>query len=239
MAREVQPSAPSLWYRLRHNLAVTLVLNLLAAVVVIALVQAFFVKLYVVPSGSMETTLQVGDRILVNRAAYAGGVPARGDVVVFSATADWHEPKPASSNPLKEAVKYVGDVTGIGPSHGDFLVKRVIGIPGDVVDCCSAGGLVVVNGVPQNEPYIYGNLPFSATLDCTSAARSARCFPPVTVPKGQLLVMGDHRGNSNDSVYACRGKDSADGCLKLVPLGEVIGKTFATVLPLNRIGGVH
>ncbi|AIY03580.1 signal peptidase I [Arthrobacter sp. PAMC 25486] len=224
----------------RRSTLGSVLINLVAAVVVIALVQTFFVKMYVVPSGSMQGTLLIGDRILVNRTAYAGAVPPRGDVVVFSADETWDEAGQKKGNPVKEMARYFGDVTGIGPSHEKFLVKRVIGVPGDVVDCCSAAGALQVNGVAQEEPYIQGDLPFDeAGPNCESTPRSARCFGPVTVPEGKLLVLGDHRGNSNDSVYACRGTAETGDCLKLVPVENVIGHTFATVLPLQRIGAVR
>ncbi len=233
------------WQAFRRSTAGTLLLNLAAAVVVIALVQTFFVKMYVVPSGSMQDTLAVGDRILVNRTAYAGGVPPRGDVVVFSATEAWNEGGTSKGGPVKELARYFGDVTGIGPSHEKFLVKRVIGVPGDLVECCTAEGAVAVNGNALDEPYIKNNLPFTAgAAECSGTPRSVRCFGPVTVPDGQLLVLGDNRGNSNDSVYACRGGSGGEAgeqdgsCLKFVPLENVIGHTFATVLPLSRLGTV-
>lgn len=230
----------SLWKRLRANWVIATVMNVLAAVIVIALVQTFFVKLYVVPSGSMEQTLQVGDRILVNRTAYAGEVPKRGDVVVFSANDEWREGSvTSSSNPIKELVRYFGDVTSIGYSHEKFLVKRVIGVPGDTVSCCSVDGKLLVNGQAQTETYIYGDLPFLPPgLDCTTSPISSRCFPEVKVPEGQILVMGDHRGNSKDSVIACRGQAIAQECIKFVPVDHVIGHTFAKVWPLTRIGSV-
>lgn len=232
------------WRKFRASTAGALLINLVAAVVVIALVQTFFVKMYVVPSGSMQGTLLIGDRILVNRTAYAGGVPPRGDVVVFSADEAWNEQGQASGGPAKELLRYFGDVTGIGPSHEKFLVKRVIGIPGDVVECCTAAGALKVNGVAQAEPYVQGDPLFNVEgPNCETTPRSTRCFGQVTVPEGQLLVLGDNRGNSKDSVYACRGAAAgaaaATACLKFVPLQNVVGHTFATVLPLQRFGGVN
>ena len=227
------------WARFRHSTVGSLLINVLAAVIVIALVQTFFVKMYVVPSGSMQATLQVGDKILVNRLAYAGGVPPRGDVVVFKADEAWQEVNPSQGNAAKELVRYFGDVTSIGPSHEKFLVKRVIGIPGDVVDCCTSAGQLTINDVPQDEPYIQGNPAFEpAAMNCDSTPKSSRCFGPFTVPEGKLLVLGDNRGHSKDSVFACRGRDSAEDCLKLVSVEDVIGHTFAVVLPLSRFGGV-
>lgn len=228
------------WRTFRRSTVGSLLLNLVAAFVVIALVQTFFVKMYVVPSGSMQGTLLIGDRILVNRTAYAGGVPPRGDVVVFSADEEWQETPQKKGNPAKELLRYFGDVTGIGPSHEKFLVKRVIGLPGDVVGCCTADGALSVNGEPLAEPYIQGGPAFDpASINCDSTPGSARCFAPLTVPEGMLLVLGDNRGNSNDSVYECRKTGAPADCAKFVPLENVVGHTFATVLPLNRIGAVR
>lgn len=228
------------WQAVRRSAVGSLFINLLAALFVIALVQTFFVKMYVVPSASMQETLRVGDRILVNRTAYAGGVPPRGDVVVFSADEHWQEPGREEGNAVKDLVRYFGDFTGIGPSHENFLVKRVIGVPGDVVECCGAEGQLSVNQVAQEELYLQGGAPFEAAgVDCKSTPGSARCFGPVTVPAGKLLVLGDNRNNSNDSVYGCRGGAVAEDCLKWVAVENVVGHTFATVLPLNRIGAVR
>lgn len=241
---QVPPAAKSAgfrarWRSFRRSTAGSVLVNLVAAVVVIALVQTFFVKMYVVPSGSMQGTLLIGDRILVNRTAYAGGVPPRGDVVVFSASGDWNESPQQAGNPAKEVLRHFGDLTGIGPSHEKFMVKRVIGIPGDVVECCTAAGALKVNGLAQDEPYVQGEPPFSLDgPNCETTPLSTRCFGPFTVPDGQLLVLGDNRGNSKDSVHACRGRAADASCLKLVPLQNVIGHTFATVLPLQRFGSV-
>lgn len=229
------------WKAFRASTLGAALLNLVAAIVVIALVQTFFVKLYMVPSGSMEATLYSGDRMLVNRTAYAGGVPPRGDVVVFSADSAWREAEQPKGNPVKELVRYVGDATGIGPAHEKYLVKRVIGLPGDTVECCTASGALLVNGVAQDEPYVQPGPAFGAAgPNCETTPISRRCFGPITVPEGQLLVMGDNRGNSNDSVYACRGVPAPSGdCAKFVPLDRVVGHAFFKVLPLDRIGSIR
>ena len=228
------------WYRFRRSTTGSILINMIAAVVVIALIQSFFVKIYEVPSGSMQATLQIGDKILVNRTAYAGDVPRRGDVVVFAADKAWKEAAVGQGNPAKELVRYFGDVTSIGPSHEKFLVKRVIGIPGDVVDCCSKSGVLQINDVRQQEPYVHGNLAFERDgLNCETTPKSFRCFGPFEVPDGQLLVLGDNRGNSNDSVFSCRGVPADSSCLKLVPVENVIGHVFSVVFPASRIGSVH
>lgn len=234
-----RPEMMGKWRAFRRSTYGSLLLNVLAAVVVIVLVQTLFVKVYSVPSGSMQGTLYSGDRMLVNRTAYAGGVPPRGDVVVFSADEAWLDGAPTTGSPAKEMLRYFGDVSSIGPSHEKFLVKRVIGIPGDTVDCCSAAGTLSVNGVAQKEPYIQGDLLFDGVAsNCASTPKSRRCFGPVTVPEGMLLVLGDNRGNSKDSVFACRGVPANDDCVKFVPVENVIGHAFMKILPWNRIGKI-
>jgi signal peptidase I len=210
-------------------------LNVVAAIVVIALVQGFLVKVYSVPSGSMESTLNVGDRILVNRLAYNAGGPKPGDIVVFRADAAWGAS--AGDEPagvLEALVRGFGDLTGIGPSNEDFLVKRVVGAGGDTVECCSAEGALVRNGEPLNEDYILEDPAFApGGPDCGSDPRSLRCFGPVEVPEGSLLVLGDHRGASADGVLACRGRAENDqsGCARFVDEENVVGRVVAKLWP--------
>ncbi len=136
------------------------------------LLRTFIVQTYVIPSGSMETTLNGctpscnNDRILVDKLSYKLHSVHRGDIVVFQATGRW--------------IQVVGGKKDI--------VKRVIGLPGDTVSCCNAGR-VVRNGVPLTEPYVY------------PAGQANTSFAPFTVPKGQLWVMGDHRNASSDSRF--------------------------------------
>lgn len=213
-------------------------LNLIIAIAVVALVQAFFVKVYQVPSGSMETTLNVGDRIVVNRLAYNGAEPPRGDVVVFKADSAWEEEIPdANQSALETIAKGFGDLTGIGPSNEKFLVKRVIAQGGDTVECCTAEGALKVNGEAVNEPYIFEDIPFtSGSLDCSSQSKSYRCFGPITVPEGEVLVMGDHRSASSDSVINCRYADVEQGdqsCARFVKKENVIGRVFFKLWPIT------
>ena len=211
--------------------------EVIIALVAVALVQAFLVKPFGVPSASMEQTLNIGDRILVNR---LDSDIAQGDVVVFGHGNTWAEQQlPPSDNPVVRAVRGLGDVTGIGPSNTSYTVKRVIGLPGQTVACCSTDGAVLVNGRPLDEPYVYEDLPFTpGTLDCASSPRSTRCFPEITVPEGNLLVMGDHRSQSADSVIACRGATEGPECARFVPLGRVVGPVVLRFWPLNAIGGI-
>lgn len=224
---------------------VTLLVNTLAALVAVSLVQAFLVSIYRVPSASMERTLQAieggGDRILVNRRAYADAAPRPGDVVVFARPVSWENGTATGpSGGLRTAVRAFGDLTGIGASNKQYLVKRVVAAEGDTVSCCSANGNVMVNGSPIDEPYIFEDLPFSeGQLDCTTETRSFRCLPDYTVATDELLVLGDHRSDSIDSAIFCRTQgDSAraDKCYRPVPESAIVGKVFLIVWPLNRIG---
>ncbi|PPG48573.1 signal peptidase I [Rathayibacter sp. AY2B3] len=215
------------------------VVTVLAAIAVIALVQTFFVKVYTVPTGSMENTLQgggfFGDRILVDRTLALQGGPEEGQIVVFSRDADWGASDEAGS-PLSEIVKTFGDVTSIGPSHEEFLVKRLIAEGGHTVSCCDAEGHVLVDGKPLDESYVFEDFPFTpGTLDCTTSPASLRCFDEYTVPEGSLFVLGDHRSNSNDSLGECRGAGGPiDTCVKTVPIDRVTGRVFAVAWPLTR-----
>ncbi len=217
-----------------------------AAILVLALLQGFVIKPFTVPSGSMEHTLEVGDRLLVNRLA---GAPQSGDVVVFTADPGlWPNGRIDAADPgvwdaLKHAAKWVlGDLLGFGPTTGHTLVKRVIGTAGQTIRCCDAEGRLLVDGVPQDEPYIVDDLPFEpGALDCSTAPRSLRCFSAVTVPEGMLLVLGDHRSASSDGIFLCRGdaeEQTDGGCVRWVRERDVIGEVVLVFWPLGRIGGL-
>ncbi len=212
--------------------------EVLIALIAVSLVQAHLVKPFQVPSQSMEQTLDIGDRIIVDRTDHS---VARFDLVVFGHGATWAERRlPTPADPLTRGVRWFGDVTGIGPSSTEYTVKRVVGLPGDTVSCCSADGRVLVGGNPIDEPYVDEDLPFSAGVrDCTTSPRSSRCFPEITVPSQNLLVLGDHRSQSADSVVGCRGAVVAPGCARFVPTGRVVGTVVGRFWPLSRFGSVH
>jgi len=195
-----------------------LVVIVVAALVLTILLKAFVVQVFSIPTGSMENTLLPGDRILVSKIVYRFRPIARGDIVVFSGAGSWDPTTAAPSNPLERIWDDAVNLVGIAGPQTDY-VKRVIGIPGDHVVCCNASGQVTVNGVPLSESsYIF-----------PGAAPSLLHFN-VIVPAGRLWVMGDDRGDSDDSRY--RMNDAGEGT---IPESAVVGRAFLIIWPVSRI----
>jgi signal peptidase I len=191
-----------------------------SALVVSILVKTFLIHFFFIPSGSMENTLKIGDRIAVNKLANFFTDIKRGEVVVFKDPANWlgQAPGETGSKPVV-AIKNALVTVGILPDPAkQYLIKRVIGVGGDNVICCDAKGRISVNGTAINEPYIFsGNKPSDSTFN-------------ITVPKGFIWVMGDHRGASADSRF--HTDDIHKG---MVPLPDVVGRAFVTVWPLKHV----
>jgi len=202
----------SFWRELPVLIVIALVLALL--------IKTFLVQAFFIPSGSMEETLQVGDRVLVNRLVYRFGEPQRGDVVVFNGVDSWTPEVTvnAPTNPVTGAIRNVAGLFGFAsPNEKDFI-KRVIGVPGDRVQCCDKKGRLLVNGVPLNEPYVYpGNTPSEQKFN-------------VVVPEGRLWVMGDHRAASSDSRFHLG--DPGGGT---IPIDHVVGRAFVVVWPFSHL----
>jgi signal peptidase I len=191
------------------------------ALALTVIIKVFAIQAFYIPSSSMENTLKIGDRVLVNKIVYHVRDIHRGDVVVFSGLDSWDPtvPQTAPSNPIRRFANWVGSAFGVTAGDKDY-VKRVIGLPGDRVACCDAQGRVTVNGVPLNErSYLYpGNAPSLQRFN-------------IAVPPGELWVMGDHRAVSYDSRE--HRSDPGGGS---IPRSKVVGRAFVVVWPLNRLG---
>ena len=200
----------------------------LPVLVVIALVLAFILKTFLIqaffiPSGSMENTLQVGDRVMVNKLAYTFGDIERGDIVVFSGVDSW-DPEievADSGNVITDSLRSVAGAFGFAasPNEKDYI-KRVIGLPGDHVECCDKQGRIMVNGIPIDETeYLYnGNEPSEDNFD-------------IVVPDDRLWVMGDHRVASADS--RAHIGDPGGGA---IPIDSVVGRAFVVIWPVSDMG---
>ncbi len=192
----------------------------IVALLVSLFIKTFLVQFFYIPSGSMENTLQIQDRVAVDKLPFISRNIKRGDVVVFRDPANWlPEAVDTSSNKYVAKVKVGLVAVGILPNPAkQYLVKRVIGVGGDHVVCCTKDGKLTVNSKPINEPYIFaGNVPSDMKFD-------------VTVPLGKIWVMGDHRGASADSRY--HQDDINKG---MVPLSRVTGRVFAVIWPFKNI----
>lgn len=210
--------------RRRRRGAVKEIPLLVGVAVLIALVlKTFLVQAFVIPSGSMERTIQVGDRVLVDKLTpWFGSKPQRGDVVVFKDPGGWlqgEQTTPQKEDPVvvkqvKEGLTFIG----LLPSDDEKdLIKRVVGVGGDRVKCCDAQGRVTVNGIPLAEDYLYpGNAPSDTPFE-------------VTVPPGRLWVMGDHR---NDSADSRAHQDTDYG--GTVSEEEVVGRAMVIAWPLGH-----
>ncbi|MDH2391359.1 signal peptidase I [Streptomyces sp. HNM0663] len=189
--------------------------------VFVLLLSHFVIQPFQIPSGSMEPTLQVGDRVLVNKLAYRfGDRPERGDVVVFDGRGSFVR-EGAEENPVSAFTRGALAMVGLAePAETDF-VKRVVGVGGDHVVCCDEGGRVEVNGVPVDEAYLHpGDAPSRVPFD-------------IVVPQGRLWMMGDHRSRSQDS----RDHLGQPGG-GMVPVDRVIGRADWIAWPAGRWSSV-
>ncbi|MCI1901536.1 MAG: signal peptidase I [Bifidobacteriaceae bacterium] len=188
--------------RSRSSSVREILLLILIPALIVVLARVFVADLYVIPSGSMMNTLQVGDRIITSKLSPTPFSLKRGDVIVFKDPANW----------------LGSESEGSSIFSSEYLVKRLIGMPGDRVQCCNASGKITINGVAIDETsYIRpGVAPSSMTFD-------------VTVTKDHLFVLGDNRSNSADSRY-----HSDDGANGLVPISDVAGVAKFVYWPLNH-----
>lgn len=204
---------------------VWLVVKEIVSVTAIALVISFLIKTFLmqafwIPSGSMEDTLVIGDRVIVSKVQAGPLSVERGDIVVFEDPDNWLPPTvEVDRGTLRNGVADVLEFVGLAPTReGNHLIKRVIGVSGDTVECCTTEGQVSVNSEPLNEGYLYpGDAPSLQPFE-------------ITVPEDAVWVMGDHRSISGDS----RVHDDGSGATGAVPTDRVVGKAVALVWPLSR-----
>jgi signal peptidase I len=180
----------------------------MAAFVLALLIKTFLFQAFFIPSGSMEPTLRPGDRVIVNKLADG---PRRGDVIVFR---NPNLPE-IERNPISGVLHWVTQGLGFSGRQDEHLIKRVIGLPGETVEV--RGGAVFIDGQQLGpEPYL-------------SEEEDLGSFGPVTVPEGELFVMGDNRAHSGDS----------RSILGTIPLDHVVGRAFVVVWPPSQMGWVH
>ncbi|MEP6757782.1 MAG: signal peptidase I [Actinomycetota bacterium] len=187
---------------------------LIAALAIAIIVKTFLIQAFFIPSISMAPTLEKGDRVLVCRICLHVSDIQRGDVIVFS---DPHPTAGPDQGTIGDALHWLGEGIGVAQPENEDFIKRVIGLPGDVVELHD--GKLFVNGEQVDEPYL------NPEIDTTP-------YGPVTVPDGMLFVLGDNRANSGDSRY-----EPPTG-VGLVPEDKVIGTAFVIVYPPSRWGSL-
>jgi signal peptidase I len=191
------------------------------AIVLALLIKTFLVQAFSIPSDSMQDTLQRGDRVLVDKLTpWFGAEPERGDVVVFHDPGGWLGETSSGNGGLGAAVQDVLSFIGLMPSAEDQdLIKRVIAVGGDTVEC-EAGGPVMVNGAALDE---------SGYLKPGSTPCGDRPFGPITVPEDRLWVMGDNRQDSLDSRYHQNLEGNGT-----VSVDDVVGRAIVVAWPVTR-----
>jgi signal peptidase I len=192
----------------------------LVALVLAFLIKTFLVQAFFIPSESMENTLLVGDRVLVNKLAYRFGDIERGDVIVFDGRGSFEPLRAADDDgtSIGDALRAVASSFGLAPGTESDYIKRVIGVGGDHVVCCDDDGRITVNDTPIDpEDYLFpGDVPSTSEFD-------------ITVPEDKLWVMGDHRSRSEDSRAHAGSRGGG-----FVPVDRVIGRAFVKVWPIGR-----
>lgn len=208
----------SFWKELPILIAIALVL---AFVIRTWVMQAFFI-----PSTSMENTLLVGDRVLVNKVVYQVRDIERGEVIVFNGDGSWDDPNtvdiPEPTNPISRGFTWVQQQLGAAPTGKEYI-KRVVGLPGDTVECCDEQNRVLVNGVPLDEDaYLY-----------PGSTESHTEFGPIELADDELWLMGDHRAISYDS--RMNQNNPGGGA---VPVDHVVGRAFVIIWPFSQAGSL-
>ncbi len=224
----------------RWSFLTEMVVLFAVALAIALLIKSFVVQPFYIPSASMENTLLVGDKVLVNKLVYHLRPIDRGDIVVFNGEGSWDlqaAPGPDHRSPAVQVyddtigalLHSIAGLFGTSPGQTDYI-KRVIGVPGDHVACCDDKGQITVNGVPLSEKsYVFpGEKPSQDPFN-------------VVVPPGRVWVMGDHREESADSrLHDCAYSDAQVTCYPFdrdgtVPESKVIGRAFMIVWPPHRL----
>ncbi len=214
---------PSFAHRLARG-ALEVLIIFVGALLISSALRTWVGQMFIIPSGSMENTLKINDRVVVSKFTQF----KRGDIVVFVDPGNWLETPPEARTGYKKLLEDIGLLPSTATNH---LIKRVIGLPGDDVKCCDVQGRITVNGVPLNE---------SSYLYSSGGVQVAPATVPfeVVVPAGRIFVMGDHRNASGDS--RCHLADISNngqpqGMNAFVPISDVVGPAVAIVAPLDRI----
>jgi signal peptidase I len=207
--KEAEPNAQD---RKSHGFFGSTPFLVLVALAIAILVKTFLIQAFYIPSASMEPTLEIGDRVFVNKLAYDIGDLARGDVIVF---ANPHPEQLQERGAVGAFLHWLGEGIGFAQPADEDFIKRVIGLPGETIEI--RDNVVYIDGEPLDEPYL-----------TDAARRSNGDFPETRIPPDQLFMMGDNRGNSADSRYG----------LGLVPVDKVIGRAFIVIWPPSQFGGV-
>ncbi len=223
----------------------------IVAVAVAVVVKTFIVQPFYIPSGSMEHTLNgctgcSGDKILVNKPIFDFRSPHPGDIIVFSRPDAWppdgETPVPPKTNVITGPIRWLGQLVGVIPPDREDLVKRVIAVGGQTIECCDAHGRVQVSNNGPGGPFRALDEPYVDFTNDDGTTGTEITFAPVTVPHGRLWVMGDHRVNSADSRFHCVAGLSnppstgqvCDPVASTVPISHVIGKAFVIAWPPSR-----
>ncbi|MFE6648341.1 signal peptidase I [Nocardioides sp. NPDC057772] len=219
---------------------VEIVIIAVTAILLAVVIKTFLAQAFYIPSESMRPGLEVNDRVLVEKPSYWTGTPERGDVVVFADPGDWLSTNQVPPPPT--GFRAVLAKVGLYPT-GDHLVKRVIGVAGDTVECCE-NGRIVVNGTPLDESSFIAP---TDTCDGPMAQDNGAYVKggcrgwKAVVPEGRLFVMGDNRANSADSSFhLCnpeRQKSDDPACANaFVPVADVVGRVAVVFWPTDRFG---
>ena len=210
---------------------------IVVALVLSVVLQAFIARVYLIPSQSMEPTLHgcagcTGDRIVVDKLSYRFSDPQSGDVVVFRGPDSWDQEFTSnrSSNTVVRGLQEVGSFVGLVAPDENDLVKRIIATGGQSVQCLPDDPGVMVDGQVLDEPYLMAP---PSPLPGADTPCQGRNFGPITVPEGNVWVMGDNRTDSADSRYHI-----GDELQGTVPEANIIGKARWIVLPFSRMGSI-